>query len=254
MMKLPVTPVDELLKESHEELLAKADAAGTGTCQANRSLTLQLHERRHRLGSWLARSAAVAASRVALSIERGNPSHSLQRITFFAETPTSHALWYEEGELKRQAYRIPRKLLPTSFPRPNTEAFAAQRLRAEAGGIAARRDQCSQPARGDAVGLGAASDRSLSGIRAGGVDAARHVELHRPLRLQLRLPTLHHRLRRDLSDADGDARPGSGTHPPGVGGTPRALRAPSAISSSSRRRAGWPMRRGQACSRVIAWR
>jgi glycosyltransferase involved in cell wall biosynthesis len=75
--------------------------------------------------------AAVAGSRIALSIERHNPGDSLQRITFFAEGTASQPLWYEEGELKRQAYRFPRKILPTSFPRPNSEAFAAQRLRAK---------------------------------------------------------------------------------------------------------------------------
>src|SRR5437016_193005 len=37
--------------------------------------------------------------------------------------------WYEETAIKRQAYRVPRKLFPNWFPHPYTPAFAEQRLR-----------------------------------------------------------------------------------------------------------------------------
>src|SRR5439155_12691282 len=39
------------------------------------------------------------------------------------------SLWYEESPLKRQLYRLPRKLLPVLYPGPNHPEFAAARLR-----------------------------------------------------------------------------------------------------------------------------
>jgi len=54
-----------------------------------------------------------------------------QRIAFFhdGKLPPLASLWYEESSAKRQFLRLPRKLLPSLFPRPHTPDFAASRLR-----------------------------------------------------------------------------------------------------------------------------
>jgi glycosyltransferase involved in cell wall biosynthesis len=59
------------------------------------------------------------------------PPAEIQRVVFFPDgqiTPLAE-LWYDETLFKRQMLRLPRKLLPMVFPRPNTPEFAARRLR-----------------------------------------------------------------------------------------------------------------------------
>jgi glycosyltransferase involved in cell wall biosynthesis len=78
--------------------------------------------------------AAVAAKGVIRSIMHGNLDDVFHHITFFKddiEVAGLHPLWYEETDLKRQFYRLPRKLLPGIFSRPHTPEFAARRLRAK---------------------------------------------------------------------------------------------------------------------------
>ena len=84
--------------------------------------------------------AAVATCRVeaAISIEMlkiyardGNRENDVFRVVHFPDgtiTPIAN-LWYEESSAKRLLHRIPRKLLPSRFPRPNTPVFASERLR-----------------------------------------------------------------------------------------------------------------------------
>src|SRR5271163_1368740 len=89
--------------------------------------------------------AAVAARGVVRSIMQGNHGDAFHQVVFFKDYATEifwefvelagqgelHPLWYEETELKRHINRLPRKLLPSAFPRPHTKDFAAQRLRAK---------------------------------------------------------------------------------------------------------------------------
>ena len=81
--------------------------------------------------------AAVATCRAeaAISIEmRKNGEHNpgdVYRLVHFPDgkiTPIAN-LWHEDSAAQRFLYRLPRKLLPSHFPRPNTTAFAAGRLR-----------------------------------------------------------------------------------------------------------------------------
>jgi glycosyltransferase involved in cell wall biosynthesis len=62
-------------------------------------------------------------------------SSSRYNTVFFFRTEDSSVvgspLWYEESELKRQAFRPLRKWLPRWFPHPHTPEFAAKRLRSE---------------------------------------------------------------------------------------------------------------------------
>jgi glycosyltransferase involved in cell wall biosynthesis len=78
--------------------------------------------------------AAVAARGVIRSIMQGNHGDVFHHIVFFKDDATATGqgpLWYEETDLKRHLYRLPRKLLPGIFPRPHTKDFAARRLRAK---------------------------------------------------------------------------------------------------------------------------
>ncbi len=69
--------------------------------------------------------AAVATRRVEASLQTVAGLQT-QRVVFFAEDQAPS----EESPLKRQLLRVPRKLMPASFPRPNTPEFAARQLRA----------------------------------------------------------------------------------------------------------------------------
>jgi glycosyltransferase involved in cell wall biosynthesis len=82
--------------------------------------------------------AAVATCRIEVSIDwsnlvcrRDEAYSNTQRVVFFPDsriTPITE-LWYDETASKRRLLRLPRKLLPSYFPQPNTPAFAARRLR-----------------------------------------------------------------------------------------------------------------------------
>jgi glycosyltransferase involved in cell wall biosynthesis len=105
--------------------------------------------------------AATAASQIAASINRCSrlrDEHALKahpeienfcddprwptlcnliRVSYFedGEDPhaclysSTHVLWHEEAPATRQLMRLPRKVLPAVFPRPNSPAYAADRLR-----------------------------------------------------------------------------------------------------------------------------
>lgn len=79
--------------------------------------------------------AAIATCRVEASISmalreaRGNSD--VYRVVHFSDgkvTPFA-SLSYEESTAKRWLLGVPRRVLPARFPRPNTPAFAARRLR-----------------------------------------------------------------------------------------------------------------------------
>ncbi len=80
--------------------------------------------------------AAIATCRVEASIsmalrETGR-DNDVYRVVHFPDgkvTPIAN-LSYEESTAKRWLFGVPRRVLPARFPRPNTPAFAARRLRA----------------------------------------------------------------------------------------------------------------------------
>jgi len=83
--------------------------------------------------------AAQATCRITESIAYKNGNgwffHPTERIVLLADGGFAslgrpvHSLWQDESEIARQLYRLPRKLLPSMFPHPQTAEFAAARLR-----------------------------------------------------------------------------------------------------------------------------
>lgn len=80
--------------------------------------------------------AAQATNRLEYSLRAQAyfPQHSIERVVYFPKDEHRSvwplvSLWYQESEVQRQIFRLPRKLYPRRFPHPNTEMFAVQRLK-----------------------------------------------------------------------------------------------------------------------------
>lgn len=77
--------------------------------------------------------AAIAMRRIEAGLQHVDDDKlHTQRLVFFAPDAGSPAqcLWHEESALVHQLLRLPRKLSPRWFPRPQTPEFAARGLRA----------------------------------------------------------------------------------------------------------------------------